>query len=164
MGIFVFSGGAPEPSPSQQTPISGMDTSVSGQLPAYPPGSAPANFWPKPDRFRIVERFVVGRYTVLGVQYEGCPNHDGAKILVYDEPIRGTPKTLDPHFLEDGELVPVARFEPTPRGVEMLHMMLQGLIANGHISLAAYHAAFGDKEPPKLESNIPARVRMAKIP
>ena len=105
----------------------------------------------------------MGDYTVLLVQYENVPNYEGAKILVYDKPVPKNPKKLNPHFLDNGELAPIARFRPDHAGARMLHMMLHGLIHDGKISIARYNAVYNGIPEEEPKSGIPMRIQMAKI-
>jgi hypothetical protein len=54
---------------------------------------------------------------VLKVQYSGCTNFEGVKVMVF----RGTYRKrnyLDPHFDETGQS-PIARFRPDAEGWQM---------------------------------------------
>lgn len=62
----------------------------------------------------------VGSALVAEVQYEGCTNYEGRKILVYEKLSDGELlqlRFLDPHFCDSAtHKSPVARLEPTQRG------------------------------------------------
>ena len=74
-----------------------------------------------PDKYRfgVKRRLDFGNVAVVEINYPDCRNHNGNKILVFedksilDHGIKA--KCLDPHFLKIGES-PVARFEPTETG------------------------------------------------
>ncbi len=81
--------------------------------------------FPNPNkfRFRIKDEFrFPNNWMVVRINYLDCTNYEGNKILVYDSIIsfemlvRG--KAIDPHFNEK-EFSPVARFEPTKRGLSL---------------------------------------------
>lgn len=77
---------------------------------------APPN--PNPERFRIIRGDQVFGHLVVEIEYAGCTNFEGRKVLVFaditERELRRE-KIVDPHFSETG-LSPVARFEPTERG------------------------------------------------
>ena len=67
--------------------------------------------------------------SILFVQYNGCTNFEGCKILVYKNKSVSfllTRKKLDPHFAKTG-LAPFARFEPTQSGMEAAIKLLRVL-------------------------------------
>lgn len=74
-----------------------------------------------PDKynFKVKRRIDINNVAVVEVNYPGCRNHNGNKILVYEDKNilnKGVrKKCLDPHFLAIGNS-PVARFEPTETG------------------------------------------------
>jgi hypothetical protein len=76
---------------------------------------------PDPTKFRLVDSEEVGDWLVVKINYPGCTNYEGDKIMVYKNM---TLKRLwihnkiDPHFFK-GEMSPVARFEPTAHGWDM---------------------------------------------
>jgi len=89
---------------------------------------------PDPKKFNVVRFSVLGtakqQWTVAEVTYPNCTNYEGRKIMVY----RGdcslqliTATYLDPHFTNDDNLSPVARFEPTEEGWAMAEKFAKGL-------------------------------------
>jgi hypothetical protein len=57
---------------------------------------------------------------VVKVNYPNCVNYEGDKVLVFkdvSEDVLRNSKTLDPHFCDNCKTSPVARFEPTERGL-----------------------------------------------
>lgn len=88
------------------------------------PTSEPEPQNPDPRRFSIGTIYERGkkrnRYAAVLVEYPGCTNYEGKKVLVF----KGVSKKrileadkLDPHFCDHkGCISPVARFEPTHRG------------------------------------------------
>jgi hypothetical protein len=72
---------------------------------------------PDPSRWEKLALEQFGGGYVLRAKYTGCTNFEGEKVMVF----RGTyhhRAYLDPHFSSTGES-PVARFPPTPEGLEM---------------------------------------------
>lgn len=85
---------------------------------------------PNPSRFEIQSLEPLGAFCVAVVRWPDAQNFEGRKVAVY----RATPEQLrtaarlDPHFQEKtGPLVPIARFEPTDRGVELARLVAMGL-------------------------------------
>lgn len=74
---------------------------------------------PDPLKYKFLQWEQVGEHCVVLVQYEGCTNYEGMKIMVYKawmEELRNQPP-LDPHFSENKQYhSPIARFEPTVTG------------------------------------------------
>jgi len=86
---------------------------------ACEPAADPDPRNPDPRVFTILDINEIGAYLIAEVQYAGCTNFEGVKILVF----QGVRKKelerasfLDPHFCEGEHLSPFARFEPTRRG------------------------------------------------
>lgn len=74
---------------------------------------------PDPARFTILDFEGGVNKCVLKVQYPGCTNYEGVKILVFHAGVKAVllQKTLDPHFSDKKDkLYPVARFAPTAEG------------------------------------------------
>lgn len=75
---------------------------------------------PDPSKFKILRMEQKGRFLVAEVEYVGCTNFEGRKILIYEGVAPWQLRKaafLDPHFCEKGSHpIPVARFEPTDRG------------------------------------------------
>lgn len=83
-------------------------------------------FLPDPRKFTILrglEIGVGGKFLLVEIEYHGCTNFEGRKILLY----RGVSRyklesqtVIDPHF-SDGEkhIHPIARFVPTDDGWRM---------------------------------------------
>ena len=86
----------------------------------YGPPPQPKNV-PNPTEFKILDEYHYGEYVVVMVEYKGCTNFDGKKILVihgrqmYLSNLKA--KKLDPHFLESNNII--ARFRPTKHGFDM---------------------------------------------
>lgn len=73
---------------------------------------------PDPSRWSLIDVKQFRNAYVLVVEYAGCTNFEGRKVMVYEGKWDVTKRgPLDPHFAEDGG--PVARFRPTPRGMDM---------------------------------------------
>ena len=74
---------------------------------------------PDPSKFKVLEFRQINDYMLVLAKYENCTNYGGLKLLAYknlypddlEKQLR-----LDPHFNDNGELSPVARFEPTKTG------------------------------------------------
>jgi hypothetical protein len=75
---------------------------------------------PDPDRFTILDSKEFGdesnTVTVLEVHYPGCTTHGGKKVLVFQGKVSLDVARLDPHFLDDGERSPIARFPANYEG------------------------------------------------
>ncbi len=95
---------------------SGCSTPTKSTTPAAP---TPPN--PDPADFKIVNYRGVGRFVIATVQYPACTTFEGLKILVYQDVTAAKlalQTHLDPHFCEHRDhIAPVARFEPTYRGM-----------------------------------------------
>lgn len=75
---------------------------------------------PNPTRFEIRKCIEVNGWTIAWIHYPGCTTYDGVKLCVYDckEATVREQAVLDPHFGQGEKLWPVARFEPTERGLK----------------------------------------------
>jgi len=96
--------------------------------------AAPLPGDPNPESFEILSIDSYsgsgGGFCVAVIRWHGAENFDGRKVAVYEaSPVElRTARRLDPHFQERlGPLVPVARFEPTGRGVAMAHAVASEL-------------------------------------
>lgn len=73
---------------------------------------------PNPRNFRIKKVVTVGDLVVVAINYPGCTNYEGNKILIFDsiteEEIRDL-IIIDPHFFPN-KVSPIARFAPTQEG------------------------------------------------
>lgn len=95
---------------------------------AQPREKQPGN--PDPQEFSIVSIEQRGYYLICTVDYPGCTNYEGRKILVLagvSEQQLKSAKMLDPHFCEAAHISPVARFEPTTRGLHMARTLVKAL-------------------------------------
>ena len=94
----------------------------------------PADSNPDPTNFRITSLETFKGVTVLEVTYPDAMNFEGKKILVFkDVPIQEllNAKVLDPHFHDDSLTAvksPIARFKPTPEGLEMARVFAKTLV------------------------------------
>lgn len=89
------------------------------------PDSPPGN--PDPTNFKIVAIEQLGRWIIATIEYPDCSNYEGRKILVFsdvDEEQLRRQDTLDPHFCDEQHLSPVARFEPTERGLSLARKLV----------------------------------------
>lgn len=85
---------------------------------------------PDPSNFSIREIYNVNGHTVAVVNYPNCTNYEGNKILFFkDKTIAniGHVKLLDPHFSDNDENAPFARFEPTREGLEAARKLAYAL-------------------------------------
>lgn len=75
---------------------------------------------PNPYNFFVLNKEVIGDYSIVEARYTGCTTFNGSKLMLVknDKPI--TTK-LDPHLLGDGHPV-IARFEPNENGWRMARM------------------------------------------
>lgn len=77
---------------------------------------------PNPYKFNIKSAMTNDDHVILYVYYEGCTEYGGMKTLVYDgkqvtyEQLCRQNK-LDPHFLNDGGIYPIARFTGDEQGL-----------------------------------------------
>jgi len=75
---------------------------------------------PDPMKFEITTLNVVGNFIIATINYLNCTNFEGKKILVFEgvsaKEIRSL-RTIDPHFCDDDHISPIARFEPTNKGL-----------------------------------------------
>lgn len=73
---------------------------------------------PDPFEFTILKSFSEGGFTLAQVNYHGCINYEGQKILLFRKDIGSLVilDHLDPHFLETDENGLLARFIPTDEG------------------------------------------------
>lgn len=79
---------------------------------------------PDPNNFQLLSWEEINGWTVCVVLYPNCTNFEGKKLLVYPctpEAICSARK-LDPHFSNIG-LSPVARLEPTKRGLALAELI-----------------------------------------
>ncbi len=86
---------------------------------------------PNPGIYRIKRKYSVPGYCALFVNYPGCKNYEGNKVLVYRNDLEKVlePNNLDPHFCEK-HLSPIARIEPTNYGWKMAKKLVD-LMAGG---------------------------------
>lgn len=81
----------------------------------------PAN--PDPLKYEILEHILLGNKLIIKINYIGCTNYEGNKILMYENCTLNqlkNQKYIDPHFSESTKFIsPIARFEPTQRGWNM---------------------------------------------
>ena len=95
-----------------------LGSSCTKDTPDGPVGTGNPNKY----RFEVLKFDRVNGWAVVILAYADCTNFGGKKVLVYDdadqawEAVQGG--CVDPHFLDEG-VSPVARFEPTQRGLEM---------------------------------------------
>ena len=90
--------------------------------------SAPQPPEPNPKQFKILNLHEINGWTVAIIHYPGCTTHKGKKCLVFacDAKTVRNQAILDPHFLERNDrLSPVARFEPTKRGIALAKKLCQ---------------------------------------
>jgi len=80
---------------------------------------------PRANNYSIIKTFEINNHCVLEIQYKNCTNYEGRKILVFRnidliELLKRNNNLIDPHFSDNINYVsPVARFEPTPEGLDM---------------------------------------------
>lgn len=86
---------------------------------------------PDPLNFQILDLGQVGKHVVAEIKYPDCTNFEGVKICVFANTtcseISGR-RNIDPHFSENGT-GPIARFEPTKRGVALARAMAANMKA-----------------------------------
>lgn len=72
---------------------------------------------PNPAVFKILHAIQIGKNIVAHINYPGCENYEGNKVLVFenmnmDDFIKL--KTIDPHFYPNNKII--ARFKPDNAG------------------------------------------------
>lgn len=78
---------------------------------------------PDPKKFNVFLANCINGNLIIGVNYPGCTNFEGNKILVYKgiknlkELLIATQGELDPHFSK--EVSPIARFKPNQEGLNL---------------------------------------------
>lgn len=86
---------------------------------------------PDPNHYKILYYEKVGNYLIVKIHYYGCTNFNGDKILMYENcNISDLSKQgkLDPHFSENKNyLSPIARFEPTSKGLNLARTLVNSL-------------------------------------
>ena len=83
---------------------------------------------PNPYKFEILDIFEENNFTVVKVNYIGCTNFEGIKILLFEGNIKDEVlklNALDPHFMENGKFTLLARFRPDEKGWKLLNILLQ---------------------------------------
>ena len=90
---------------------------------------------PNPANYKILRyhAFEIG-YLVLEIQYMGCTNYEGRKILVFNCKIQDLlkQKLIDPHFSDNKQMIsPIARFEPTQTGWDFAKAFVRSVLTQG---------------------------------
>ncbi len=104
---------------------SGMGSIGIGYKPSSSDFDEPRNTNPDPSKYEILEIVLADNgYIILKVKYVGCTNYEGIKILLFDNNVTvaklWSQNKIDPHFSKNKDYYsPIARFEPTERGMEM---------------------------------------------
>jgi hypothetical protein len=86
---------------------------------------------PDPSRFVVEATKGIGTFCIALVRYPNCTNFEGLKLLVF---ARTHPdavkewKRIDPHFAQGSLSSPLARFEPTTRGLAAAVAMCSVLV------------------------------------
>lgn len=79
---------------------------------------------PNPLNYQIINFKKINNYLILIIFYPDCNNYEGLKILFFNKGITindlKKQGSIDPHFSENDNFIsPIARFEPTKKGLEM---------------------------------------------
>lgn len=82
-----------------------------------------------PFKFTILRTAHNGGLTLAEINYHGCTNYEGRKVLLLKRTLKElvASESLDPHFLDNHENGLLARYVPTEEGWEM---GLQALFSN----------------------------------
>ncbi len=80
---------------------------------------------PSPSKFEILQIRRFDKGYILYVEYFGCRNCEGHKIMGYEGDYVSQVQ-LDPHFSETG-ISPIARFKPTARGWSLAEKFVKSL-------------------------------------
>lgn len=78
----------------------------------------PCRGLPDAANFRILDAYAAGGLSLIRVEYPGCLNYEGQKVLLLRKNIEEIQQLslLDPHFLQKDENGLLARFVPTDEG------------------------------------------------
>lgn len=100
------------------------------------PTSTPSPVNPNPRKFKTLKAQRIGPCTVTLIEYEGCTNYEGRKILVfwgYRMSVEDVfdAKFIDPHFCQGQHISPIARFVPTAEGWAMAKTFAQAMEIRG---------------------------------
>ena len=102
---------------------------------------------PDPKSYIILKSKVIGELTVALVKYPDCTNYEGKKIIVMTNEVYYNcivKQTLDPHFCENKNYCPVARFAPTMWDVAVKFARTQEGSEEAH---SPYRANESEKPP-----------------
>lgn len=86
------------------------------------------NFNPDPFNFKILKHFSYKNNLAIMINYPNCNTYEGNKIIVFKNTTYkqiSQLKRIDPHFIEENEIKPFARFEPTYEGWIMACILLK---------------------------------------
>lgn len=105
---------------------------------------------PDPANYRVLHKELIGKFLILHVQYPGCTNYEGTKILVYEnvkwEQLQKQ-KSLDPHFSQSTLYhSPIARFVPTDKGWLYAKRMCEFLNENNRSLTSSTDECCGEAE------------------
>lgn len=97
------------------------------------PAPDPRN--PDPGNYKVILVEEHGNYLIVKLNYPNCTNFEGNKILVFS----GVKlidlmnqRLIDPHFFQDKKFAsPVARFIPTPEGLNMARKFVVAMGVTG---------------------------------
>lgn len=97
---------------------------------------------PDPSNFKLVDFEEIGQYLLVIVKYANCPTFEGKKVMVYENmKLREflAFEVVDPHFGDSNSLKsvlnekkappPIARFEPTEKGIMLAKALAMSLDA-----------------------------------
>lgn len=78
-------------------------------------------------RFTINKCWQIGNFCIADITYPDATTYGGRKLLLYHASKHKilTARALDPHFVEENSLSPIARFEPTERGMRMARLLAE---------------------------------------
>jgi hypothetical protein len=89
------------------------------------------NYNPQPDNYHIINHLEINDFLIVEILYPDCQNYEGRKILMYENTTLAkllTQKLIDPHFSTSEKYQsPIARFEPTKRGMMMAIKLAKNL-------------------------------------
>lgn len=94
------------------------------------PTAIPPN--PNPSNYKLVREELVGQVLIVEVEYLGCTNFEGRKIMCYQgvrsfEELQTICKgVIDPHFSKSRKS-PIARFKPTKSGWLMAKILAKSI-------------------------------------
>ena len=83
---------------------------------------------PNPKNYEINHTLSYKEYVIVDITYPDCDNFEGRKIILMDKDVFDNcsqKNVFDPHFCENNDFCPLARFKPTRKGWLMAIKLLK---------------------------------------